>query len=52
MMQKNPIFFSDEVVEIQVFLEEMLHKRILRETIHESAEFVSPIFIVCSRLSN
>ena len=35
----------EEKVEIQVTFEEMLGNRILRETIHESAEFVSPICI-------
>ena len=43
---KNPSFSPEEEVEIQVILQEMLHKQIIRETTHESAEFVSPIFIV------
>ena len=43
---KNPSFSPEEEVEIQVILEEMLHKQIIRETTHESTEFVSPIFIV------
>ena len=43
---KNPSFSPVEEEEIQVILEEMLHKRIIRETTHESTEFVSPIFIV------
>ena len=45
-MQRNPSFSPEEEVEIQVILEEMLHKQIIRETTHESTEFVSPIFIV------
>ena len=43
---KNPSFSPVEEGEIQVILEEMLYKRIIRETTHESTEFVSPIFIV------
>ena len=43
---KNRSFSPVEEVEIQVILEEMLHKRIIRATTHESTEFVSPIFIV------
>ena len=43
---KNPSFSPEKEVEIQVILEEMLHKQIIRETAHESTEFVSPIFIV------
>ena len=43
---KNPSFSEEEEVEIQVILEEMLHKQIIRETTHEPTEFVSPIFIV------
>ena len=43
---KNLSFSPEEEVEIQVILEEMLHKQIIRETTHESTEFVSPIFIV------
>ena len=35
-----------EEVEIQVILEEMLHKQIIRETTDECIEFVSAIFIV------
>ena len=42
---KHPGFSSEEEVGIQVILEEMLHKRIIRGTTHESTEFVSPIFI-------
>ena len=45
-MQRNPSFSPEEEVEIQVILEEMLHKQIIRETTHEPTEFVSPIFIV------
>ena len=41
---KNTSFSPEKEVEIQVILEEMLHKRIIRETTHESIEFVSPIF--------
>ena len=43
---KNRSFSPKEEVEIQVILEEMLDNRILRETTHKSAEFVSPICIV------
>ena len=43
---KDPSFSLVEEEEIQVILEEMLHKRIIRETTHESTEFVSPTFIV------
>ena len=43
---KNPSFSPEEEVEIQVILEEMLHKQIIRETTLESTEFVFPIFIV------
>ena len=43
---KNPSFSSDEEVEMQVSLEEMFHKQIIRETTHESTEIVSLIFIV------
>ena len=42
---KNPSFSLEEEIEIQVILEEMLHKQ-TRETTHESPEFVCPIFIV------
>ena len=45
---KHHGFSSEEEVWIQVNLEEMLHKRIIRETTHESTEFVSPIFMACS----
>ena len=43
---KNCIFSQEEEVEIQVILEEMLHKLIIREITHQSTEFVSSIFIV------
>ena len=43
---KNLSFSPEEEVEIQIILEEMLHKQIIRETNHESTEFVSPTFIV------
>ena len=43
---KNSSFSPEEEVEIQVILEVMLHKQIIRETTHESTEFVSPILIV------
>ena len=43
---KNLSFSPEEEVEIQIIMEEMLHKRIIRETTHESTEFASPIFIV------
>ena len=43
---KNPSFSPEEAVDIQVILEEMLYKRIIRKTTHEATEFVSPIFIV------
>ena len=45
---KNPSLSPEEEVEIQVILEEMLHKQIIRETTHEAREFVSPIFRVKS----
>ena len=43
---KNPSFPSEEEIEIQVILEEMLHKQIIGETTHETTELVSPIFMV------
>ena len=43
---KNTSFSPGEEVEIQVILEEMLQKQTIRETTHESTEFVSLIFIV------
>ena len=43
---RDPSFSPEEEVEIQVILEEMLHKQIIKETTHEATEFVSPIFIV------
>ena len=43
---KNPNFSPDQKAEIQVILNEMLNKTIIRETIHASTEFVLPIFIV------
>ena len=43
---KNPSVSPEEEEEIQVILEKMLHKQIIRETTHESTEFVSPILIV------
>ena len=43
---KNLSYSPEEEVEIQVILEEMLHKGIVTETPHESEEFRSPIFIV------
>ena len=46
IIQKIPVFFSEEEVKIEVILEETLHKRLIRETAHESREFVSSIFIV------
>ena len=36
---KNPSFSLQGEVEIQVILEEMLHKQIIRETTHKSTEF-------------
>ena len=45
-MQRNPSFSPEEEVKIQVILEEMLREQIVRETTHESTEFVSEIFIV------
>ena len=39
-------FENDTPIKHNVILEEMLHKQIIRETTHESTEFVSPIFIV------
>ena len=43
---KNPSFSPKKEVEIKVSLEEILYKQIITGTTHESAEFVSPIFIV------
>ena len=43
---KNPSFSPMEEIKMQVNLEEMRHRRIIRETTNESTEFVSPIFIV------
>ena len=43
---KNSSFSPEEEVEIQVILEEILHKKIIRENTHEVTEFFSPIFIV------
>ena len=45
---KHPGFSSEEEVEIQVILEEMLHERFIRETTPESTEFVSLIFLAYS----
>ena len=45
-MRKNPSFSPEEEVEIQVILEETLHKGIIREAIHESTKFLSPVFLV------
>ena len=42
----NHRFFPEEEIEIQVILQEILDRKIVRESIHESTEFVSPIFIV------
>ena len=33
------------ITEIQVILQEILDKKIIRESIHESTEFVPPIFM-------
>ena len=43
---KNLSFSPEEEVSLQVISEEKLHKQIIRETTHESIEFVPPIFIV------
>ena len=43
---KHPSFSPEEEVEIQVILEEMLQKQTVRETTHESTEFVFLIFVV------
>ena len=43
---KNPSFSPEEEIEIQVILEEMLHKQIIRETTYKTTGFVSPIFMV------
>ena len=43
---KIPSFSPEEELGIQVTLEEILHKQIIRETTREATEFVSPIFIV------
>ena len=43
---KYPSFSPEEEIEMEVILEEMLHKQIIRKTIHETTESVSPIFIV------
>ena len=41
----HSFFFPDEEIEIQVILREILDKKIIRESIHESTEFVPPIFM-------
>ena len=43
---KNTSFSPEEEVEIQVILGEMLQKQTIRETTHESTEFVFLIFVV------
>ena len=43
---KSPCFSLEEEVKVQFILEEMSHKRIMRETTHESTEFLTPIFKV------
>ena len=43
---KYPSFSPEEELEIQVILEEMLHKQIVRETTHESTKFVSPVLMM------
>ena len=43
---KNANFSPEEEAEIEVIPTDMLNKRIIRETIHASTEFVSPISIV------
>ena len=43
---ENTSFSPEEEVEIQVILEEMLQKQTIRETTHESTEFVFLIFVV------
>ena len=43
---KNPSFSPEEEIEIQVILEEMLHKQIIVETTRETTELFSPIFMV------
>ena len=42
---KYPSFSPEEEIEMEVILEEMLHKQIIRETIHKTTESVSPVFI-------
>ena len=42
----NPCFSPEEVVEFQVNLEEMMHKRIKGDTTYKFTEFVSPTFII------
>ena len=42
----NPCFSPEEVVEFQVNLEEMMHKRIIGDTTYKFTEFVSPTFII------
>ena len=43
---ENTSFSPEEEAEIQVILEEMLQKQTIRETTHESTEFVFLIFVV------
>ena len=43
---KNPSFSLEVEVEIQVILEKILHKIIIRKTSHEPTEFFPSIFIV------
>ena len=44
--QRIPVFFPEEEVEIQFILEEVFDKQIVRETTHESTEFLSLNFMV------
>ena len=46
IIQNNLSFSPEEEVEFQVNLEEMIHKRIIRDTTYKFTEFVSPTFII------
>ena len=46
IIQNNSSFSPEEEVEFQVNLEEMMHKRIIRDTTYKFTEFVSPTFII------
>ena len=46
MNKGSQFFFPEEEVEIQFILEEVFDKQIVRETTHESTEFLSLNFMV------